>query len=74
MVKKKWIQKIKIKRGSLRRQLGVKNNEDINKSLLLQIEKAPIGTYVSHRINGKYPGKVTKLLKRRVILALNLQK
>ena len=74
MTNKKWIQRIKIKKGSLRRQLGIKESKDINVNLLKAIEKTPIGNFISYKINGKYPGKVTKLLKRRAVLALNFRR
>ncbi len=63
-----------MKRGALSKQLGIPIKDDIPKNLLIAIKNAPIGTFISYRINGKYPGKVTRLLKRRAVLALNFRR
>jgi len=72
---KKWIQKIKMKRGSLHRQLGIEEGRNIPVRLLIAIKKARIGEKIKNPTKtGKKVIKVTTKLKRRVILALTLRK
>lgn len=74
MKKTKWIQKANLKKGTLSRQLGVPIEENIPFDVLLTIKNAPIGEDVWLSIRGKTKQiKVTKLLKRRAVLALNLK-
>jgi len=65
----KWIQKAKTgkRKGALHRQLGIPEGKKIPTMKLRKIEKAKLGTKV-----GKV--KVTKLLKRRAVFALNVRK
>lgn len=74
MTRKKFIQKAIKNKGALSRQLGIPIEENIPVEKLDRIIETPIGTYVSVRINDKYPGKVTRLVKRRAVLARNLQR
>jgi len=71
---KDWIQNIKIKHGALRRQLQVSSGKDIPKSLLTKISKAEIGKEILNPTKtGKKIITVTKLLKRRAVLARNME-
>ncbi len=66
---KKWIQKASKSRrkGALHRQLGIPQDQKIPKSKLRKIVSTPIGR--------KACGKtVSRLLKRRALFALNVQK
>ena len=74
---KKWIQKAigKHKRGSLHKQLGVPMTKTIPKTLLAKIKASPIGQTVKNPSkNGKRRIKVTRLLKKRAVLAYTLRK
>lgn len=62
----KWIQKTKLKKGLLHKQLGVKPGKKISNKLLTNIVNANIGT----KVRGH---KVTLKLKRRATLANNLR-
>jgi len=66
---KKWMQKAfkKHKKGSLHRQLGIPQDKTIPVKTLRDIKNTTIGK----KSHGK---KVTTLLKRRVVLALNARK
>ncbi|NOZ47375.1 MAG: hypothetical protein GXO79_11425 [Chlorobi bacterium] len=66
--------KLSLKKGALSRQLGIPIRNNIPSNLLRAIKNAPIGVVISYRINGKYPGKVTKLLKKRAVFALNIRR
>ena len=66
-----WIQKAIKHRGALRKQLGLKEDEEIPVSILNSIVKTETGKTVSFR--GKSI-EVTTQLKRRAILALRLRK
>ena len=63
----KWIQKTKLKKGLLHKQLGVKLGDKIPSGLLTDIASANIGT----KVRGH---KVTLKLKRRATFANNLRK
>lgn len=73
--KKKWIQKAVKKRGALSRQLGIPEKKNIPVSWLSKIIKAKIGATVKNPTrSGKKKVKVTRLLKRRAVLAHTLKK
>jgi len=65
---RKWIQKTGIRRhpGKLHVQLGIPAGKKIPTKLLIKISKANIGT----KVRGV---KVTRLLKRRAVLAKTLR-
>lgn len=69
---KKWIQKAleKHKTNSLHRQLGISYNKKIPITLLNKVGNSKIGNLI---IYSRKKIKVTKLLKQRVIMALNLR-
>jgi len=70
----KWIQKANLKRGTLSRQLGIPEEENIPKTFLRKIVKAKPGESIINPTKvGKPCIKVTRLLERRSILALNLK-
>jgi hypothetical protein len=72
---KRWIQKAKIKKGALHRQLSVPSNKDIPVTLLKKIKRTPSGfSILNPTKTGKKRIKVTTLLKRRVNFALNVKK
>lgn len=66
---KRWIQKAvdPRKKGALHRQLGVSMDKPIPKKTLRDIAGTDVGKH-SHGV------KVTRLVKRRVVFALNVQK
>lgn len=68
-----WIQKaIKgRKKGLLHKQLGIPSHERIPNYILETIVNTDIGRYISY---GHKDIKITKLLKRRAIFALNIRK
>lgn len=79
---KKWIQKAHLKKGTLSRQLGIPEKEDIPFELLYHIRDSPVGTLINlpQRKSDKGLDRVfvrrirnTKLLKRRAQLAINLK-
>lgn len=63
----RWIRGAGIKKGALHRQLGYPAGKDIPKGLLHDIYGANVGTTVRGH-------KVTTLMKRRVMFAVNAQK
>ena len=75
MAKKElWIQEAVGKRGSLSRQLGIPVKENIPKTLLRRIKTAKIGRTIRNPSKkGKRRYKVTRLLKKRAVLALTLK-
>lgn len=76
MAKKYWIQDAvkKGKKGSLHRQLGVPKNKTIPKALLNKIKATPIGKKIKNPAKtGKRRVKVTRLLKKRAVLAHTLR-
>jgi len=71
---KKFIQKIKIKKGALSRQLNIPEKKNIPLTLLNKIITAEAGQTIRNPTTiGKRRIKVTRLLERRAILARNLQ-
>lgn len=72
---KKWIQKTHMKKGALSRQLGIAEEDDIPLHVLIRIKEAKIGetVYYDYGPATKHI-KVTRLLKRRANLALNLKR
>jgi hypothetical protein len=68
MTKAKWIQEaFKNKKGALHKQLGYSKDETLPKGLMKEIYTTPVG----NKVRGH---KVTTLLKRRVLAAVNAQK
>jgi hypothetical protein len=73
--KQKWIQQAlrKQKKGSLSRQLGIPEEKNIPVTLLNKIKAADIGDTVKNPCEtGKSRVKVTRLLKKRAVLASTL--
>ena len=71
----KWLQKTKLKTGALSRQLGIPIEQNIPVTLLERIRKAKIGSLIINPTKkGKRLIKVTKLLKKRAVLALTLKR
>ena len=71
---KKWIRKVKIKKGTLSRQLGIPEKENIPVTLLKAIRDADIGDTIQNLTkSGKQTIKVTRLLKKRAVLAITLK-
>jgi hypothetical protein len=62
-----WIQKAQPKHGALHRQLGYSPSEHIPPGLLNELDHAHIGNHVRGHT-------VTRLLKQRVVFAVNAQK
>ena len=72
---KKWIQKAVRKEGALSRQLDIPVEEDIPITLLKKIVNTPIGKTIRNPTKkGKRRIKVTRLLKKRAVLALTLKR
>ena len=70
----KWIQKIRLKKGVLHKQLGISKDEKIPLSLLNKIISAKPGETITNPTNkGRKKIKVNRLLERRSILARNLK-
>jgi hypothetical protein len=67
----KWIQKIKMKKGALHKQLGYDEDEKIPAGIIKKIVDSEIGSTVKVKGEDK---KVTSLLKHRAVLAQNLPK
>lgn len=63
----KWIQAAAPTPGALHRQLGYAAGDKLPKGLLKEIYHAPVGNTVRGH-------KVTTLLKRRAVFAVNAQK
>jgi len=71
---KKWIQKSRIKKGALSRQLGIPEKDDISVTLLKAIKKTTTGeTMKNPTQTGKRSFRVTVKLKRRAVLALTMK-
>ena len=70
MEDKHWIRKAHLKKGTLSRQLGIPEDENIPNLLLEEIKYSKIGTYITFRYKHI---KVTRLLKQRAQLAINLK-
>ena len=74
MNEKKFIQKLRLKKGALSRQLRIPVNENIPILLLNKIIAAKAGdTIINPTRTGKRRIKVTKLLEERAILAKTLK-
>jgi len=72
---KKWIQKTKIKKGALHKQLRVPEERKIPITLLNKIISAEVGDVIkNYSKSTKKMIKVTSLLKKRANLAKNLKK
>jgi len=72
--KKLWIKSAIGKKGSLSRQLGIPEEQNIPTSLLSKIKTAKIGSTVKNPTGiGKKRFKVTRLLKQRSVLAHTLK-
>jgi len=71
--RRRWIQKAvdPRKKGSLHRQLGVSKGKKIPRELLTAVQRAEVGRVV--RAGGKRI-RVTRLMKKRVNLAVTLRK
>lgn len=70
----KFIQKARIKKGALSRQLGIPQEKNIPVTLLKKIVRARAGDTIRNPTkSGKRIIKVTTLLERRAILAINLK-
>ena len=75
MAKKKFIQKIGLKKGALSRQLKIPEKDNIPVTLLNKIIKAKAGDTIRNPTkSGKRRIKVTRLLERRAIFAKTLKK
>jgi hypothetical protein len=73
--KKKFIQKINLKKGALSRQLGIPEKMDIPMTLLRTIVRAKAGDTITNPTRiGRRRIKVTRLLERRAIFAIMLKK
>lgn len=70
MKTKKWIQKTKMKKGALSRQLGVPVAKNIPIKVLDRVVKAEIGTKV---MVPKGKVTVTRLMKKRAVMARTLK-
>ena len=71
MARKYWIQEAEKNEGALSRQLGIPIRKNIPVTLLRKIKKAKIGTKIRTPAGVK---RVTRLLKKRAVLALTLKK
>ena len=70
-----WIQSAIKKKGALSRQLGIPIEKNIPISLLEKIRNAKIGSTITNPTKtGKRRIKVTRLLKKRAVLALTLKR
>lgn len=70
----KFIQKSKIKKGALSKQLGIPEKKDIPRTLLNKIIKAKKGEVIKNPTkSGKKDIRVTPLLKKRSVLARTLK-
>jgi len=75
MRKRMWIQHAIRKEGALSRQLDIPVEEDIPTTLLKKIVNTPIGRTIRNPTKkGKKRIKVTRLLKKRAVLALTLKR
>lgn len=71
----KFIQEIGIKKGALSKQLGIPEEENIPIQLLNKIVRAEPGQTITNPTSkGRSKIRVTRLVERRAILALNLKK
>jgi hypothetical protein len=76
MAKEKWIQKALGRRpGALRRQLGIKKERPIPRTLLVKVAKADVGDIVRNPTSvGRRQYRVTRLLKRRAVPVLTVHR
>ena len=71
---KKWIPR-NMKRGALSRQLGIPEEKNIPVTLLEKIRKTEIGKRIRNPTEtGKRLIRVTRLLKKRAVMALTLKR
>jgi len=71
---KKWIPR-NLKKGALSRQLGIPEEKNIPVTLLEKIRRAKIGKKIRNPTKtGKRLIRVTRLLKKRAVLALTLKR
>ncbi len=71
----RFIQRIKLKKGALSRQLGIPIKDDIPMSLLNKIISAKAGDTIRNPTKtGKRRIKVTRLVERRAIFARTLKR
>ena len=71
----KWIQKAVKKKGSLSRQLRIPVKRNIPVTLLRRVVRAKPGQVIRNPTSvGARRVRVTRLMERRAILALNLKK
>lgn len=74
MVGTKFIAKANLKKGALRSQLQIPTNKLIPMSLIEKVSRSKVGkTITNPSLIGKKTIKVTKLLKKRSILARTLK-
>jgi len=70
----KWIQKIRLKRGILHKELGIPSQMKIPVSLLNKIISAKAGETITNPSKvGRERIKVTRAIEQRAILARNLK-
>lgn len=67
---RKWIQKVKLKKGSLYKQLGIPKGRTIPSGKLERIAHAKTGSKL--KLDGYH--KITPLLKKRAVLARTLRR
>tara|TARA_Y100000310_G_C20272751_1_gene618801 strand:+ start:322 stop:591 length:270 start_codon:yes stop_codon:yes gene_type:complete len=71
----KWIQKVRIKKGSLHRQLKIPKEKKIPVALLNKIINAKLGDTITNPTKiGKKKIKIRRRIKRKALLAKNLKK
>ena len=71
----KWIQKINLKPGALRKMLKIPMNKNIPLTLLKKINKAETGIMLKNPTKiGPWKIKITPQLKKRVNLALTFNR
>ncbi len=66
-----WVRKIGYKKGTLHKQLGISKDKKLPEQLLKKIMDSEVGNKIAYN---KKKIRVTKLLKKRVNLAINLKK
>jgi len=75
MRRRRWIRHAIKRRGALSRQLRIPERENIPITLLRRIRAAPIGATVRNpTTKGRRTIRVTRLVKRRAVLALTLKR
>jgi len=74
MSRRRWVQHAVKKPGSLSRQLGIPERENIPTTLLKRIRRAPMGKLLKNpTAAGRSRIKITPLLKTRANLALTFR-